>query len=329
MKVLIVGNDGQVSLESSYRRALERRGSSTRVFDWWRDGTSLPRGLAHRPVGGRVAVRGANRRLRKLAARARPDVVLVFKGLFVTAETVQAIRRTGALAICLNPDNPFNPSRTSSGPELLRAVPSWDCYFIWGRFLVDRLYAVGARRVEYLPFAWDPDLHPHQEPSPEPRYEVSFVGNYSPHRERWLSSIADMDLHVWGNGWERVGPELRPRVRGTAVLARGFSDIVRDSAVSLNVLDPWNVPGHNMRSFELPGCGGFPVSTATDELAGLFGKACALFRTEDDLRTLVRAALEDPQDRQARARAAHDRVRVETFDGRAAAILEVCDELRS
>lgn len=330
MRVLAVGNDLPVALETSYLHALRRAGHDARLFDWWRDGARVPRGVGHRGLGAVAGARRGNAALLEACRSSRPDLLLVFKGLHVRRDTIESIRDAGVTAFCLNPDNPFNPSRTSSSPHILPAVPSWDCYFIWGRFLVERLYAIGARRAEYLPFAWDPDAHPYQEPAAEPRFAVSFVGNHSPHRERWLGAAGDLDLHVWGHGWDRAGSALRGRVRGGPVRGREFSDIVRDSAVSLNVLDPWNVPSHNMRSFELPGCGGLQLSTHTDEVASLFlpDEEYLAFRTVGELRDQVHAALDAPEERRRIAKRGHERVRDETFDVRAATILEVYRELR-
>jgi spore maturation protein CgeB len=272
-----------------------------------------------------------NRRLPERVRAHRPDVVLVFKGLLVDRDTVDAIRRQGPFVACLNTDNPFNPSVTSSRPQLRRALPSWDCYFSWGKFLVERLYSIGARRVEYLPFAWDPNRHPPGELSPTPSYPVSFVGSFSHHREIWLSHLLDLDLSIWGGGWDRAGPAVRAHVQGQAQTGADFARLVRDSAVSLNVLDPFNVPGHNMRTFEIPGCGGLELSTASSEVAGLFevGKEILDFRTLEDLRALVSWAIAHPAERQDIAKAGHARAARETYSARAERVLQVWREMAS
>jgi spore maturation protein CgeB len=104
---------------------------------------------------------------------------------------------------------------------------------------------------------------------------------------------------------------------------------VRETAVSLNILRPWNVPGHNMRTFEIPGCGGLQLSTASSEVAGLFTseRELLMFRTVEDLRALVSWALEHPDERRAIAEAGHARVASETYLARAQRILQVCQEI--
>jgi spore maturation protein CgeB len=72
--------------------------------------------------------------------------------------------------------------------------------------------------------------------------------------------------------------------------------VVRDSVVSLNILDPWNVPGHNMRTFEIPGCGGLELCAASSEIADLLepAKEILLFRTVEDVHQHVTWALAHP-----------------------------------
>jgi spore maturation protein CgeB len=328
-RVLLVGNFWDWSMEWSYVRAFRHLGVEVSTFDWWRESLAVAPRLAERRFMWQLLGPAANRRLRDRVAGDRPDLVLVFKGLLLRRETVEAIRATGCAAFCLNPDNPFNPSLTSTRKELHEAISAWDCYFTWGRFLIDRLYSVGAKRVEFLPFAWDPERHPFQVPAATSRYGVTFVGSRSEHRERWLHELGDFDLHIWGPGWSNARRDVRKHVRGSAVTWIQFSDIVRDSAASLNILNPWNIPGHNMRTFEIPGCGGLQLSNATSEIADLFepGKQGLLFHTAEGLREQASWALGNPSERNAIALAGHGRAAGETYLERARGILEVWSQM--
>lgn len=319
------------SIEHSYVRAFRRLGAHVETFDWARDVLPEAPSLASRRYMWPVIVRRLNARLVQRVRRVSPDLVVVFKGLHVTGATVERIRRIGAAAFCINPDNPFNPSVTATSHQLSGAVSAWDCYFTWGRFLMDRLHSVGARRVEYLPFAWDPERHPHREPAAPPRYGTCFVGNYTRHRERWLSAIADLNLAVWGPGWSQADRPLRDCIRGGALTGEAFSLVTSQSTVALNVLDPWNVPGHNMRTFEIPGCGGVQLSTASAEAGELFraDEEILFFRTVSELREKIRVVTSSGKLASKIADAGHPVARQHTFDVRARRILDVLHDTQS
>lgn len=324
-RILMVGNFWDWSLEWSYVRAFRQLGAAVDTFDWWRESLPAAPELAQRRFMWRPLSLSVNRRLRDRVAADVPDLVLVFKGLLLRRETVEAVKAAGSLAFCLNTDNPFSPSITSTRKELRDAISAWDCYFTWGRFLIDPLYKLGVRRVEFLPFAWDPDRHPFQAPRDPFRYGVSFVGSHSEHRESWLQKLVDLDLHIWGPRWSHASSDVRNHVRGSAVTWARFSDIVADSAVSLNILDPWNIPGHNMRTFEIPGCGGLQLSTATTEIADMFeaDKQILVFQTTDELRDSLSWTRSDPGRAREVAASGHDLVSGETYAQRARRILEV------
>ena len=96
--------------------------------------------------------------------------------------------------------------------------------------------------------------------------------------------------------------------------------------VALNPIDPTNLPGHNMRTFELPACRVFSLVTRTPEIQELFeeGKNIACFEGVDELRDKIRYYLDHPAERERIAAAAYAHV-VEgghTYLDRARALLE-------
>jgi Glycosyl transferases group 1/DUF based on E. rectale Gene description (DUF3880) len=328
-RILLIGNDAEWAIERSFLRAFADLDVSASLWDWSKLLAPLPPRIHARRFSWPLVSRLINSRLPAQVRSARADVVLVFKGLLVEPETVFALKGMGRIVTCLNPDNPFNPTPSSSQPQLRRALASWDCYFTWSKLLVEMLYSIGARRVEYLPFAWDPNRHPPGELSSEPKYPLSFVGSYSRHREAWLSSLLDLDLHIWGGGWHRAASAVRSRVHGGVQTGPDFARVVRDSVVSLNILNPWNVPGHNMRTFEIPGCGGLQLSTRTAGIRELFREddEILLFNTREELRSRVKSLLASPGERRRIAAKGHAQAAHNTFRERAKRFVETCADL--
>jgi spore maturation protein CgeB len=257
-----------------------------------------------------------NRELLGRARAMRPDVVLVIKGHELRPATLAAVRvETEACLGNWNTDNPFN--RLNSSRDLLAAIPVYDCCFIWGRFLVPRLQQAGARRVEYLPFAYNPALHRQlKEPRPNAAgapATIVFAGSPDPTRLPYLRRVADMDLELWGNHWHRLpaGDELRARWKGVAEGER-LAPVLSSCAVALNFVREQNGPAHNMRTYEAPACGAFLLTSRTEEQVELLGNGAsagaAYFETPDELREKVGYFLKRPAEREAIARRGYERI---------------------
>jgi spore maturation protein CgeB len=298
-------------------------GAEADIFDWW--GAGGPRRFVRRPLWSLIAAR-ANRAV--IAAAGDYDVILIMKGLLVGPAIVEALRKRARLVVCFNPDNPWNRAVTSYSRPAELAMPAYDVYLTWSSFLVSRLYASGCKRVEIFRFAWDDELHPNVSvPHEAEDLPIVFAANHSDHRERWLRRLKDLPITTFGPTWAEVVAKLGPtqiHVERGVPVGRPYAEAVARAKVSLNILDPHNCPGTNMRSFEVPGIGGVTLSTWTDDVAQLFADgAVATFRTEEDLRREVTALLSSPNRRAEIRRRSHLLVATEhTFDQRGQ---QLCD----
>lgn len=332
MKILIVGNDEPWAIERSYASALRVLGSTVDMFDWWRAGVpGGRRALGRRPLWPLMA-RRANRALIARAA-VDYDAVFVFKGLLIDEGTVRALRQPDRVVVCFNPDNPWNRAVTSYSPVAEAAMPAWDAYLIWSPFLVSRLYSAGCKRVEVLPFAWDPSAHPHLEVDCSGESaEIVFAANWSAHRERWIARLSDLPITLYGRPWaqpvKRLG-RVRLKVEPQVPLREEYSAILARAKVSLNIIDPHNCPGINMRSFEIPGAGGVTCSTWTEDVETFFPNgAVATFRTEEELRAVIHWLRNDPTARAELRSRSHAIAARHTFDSRARQVLRLFADLR-
>jgi len=214
----------------------------------------------------------------------------------------------------------------------------YDCYFTYSRKLIPKLYKLKAKRVEHLPFAWDPELHPpiniNSDDIQKYKSDIAFIGNWSPEREKWLESIADMDLAIWGTYlWERVrkGSPLLSKWRRKALIGEKFAKVSRSAKIMLNILNLQNKGSHNMRTFEVPGCGGFLLTERSEEQCEFFeeGKEIACFSTPKELREKIEYYLNHEEERRKMAKTAHEKVKNHTYLHRARRILQVYQELKS
>jgi glycosyltransferase involved in cell wall biosynthesis len=323
------------SLESSHIRAFRDMGHEPIPIDSetiYRDASWMMNRYTFRAVVGWVT-RRANRRLLAQVVDARPDLILIFKGEWLTTGTLGRLRRlTGAPLFNYNPDHPFNPETSSA--LIVDAIPEYDYYLTWTKFLVPEILRGRARRVEWVPCGYDPHLHAPTTLTPEEERvygaDLMFAGTWDPEREGWLAGLADYRPAIWGNGWERVaiGSPLRKYWRGSVAYGSELAKAIAGAKIALNFIrtrDPQVKDTHNMRTFEIPACGGFMLTTRTKEQAEFFeeDKEYVAFDDPAELRAKVERYLPDESSRRTIAAAARARVLRYSYERRAEQILSL------
>lgn len=321
MKFLIVGSPEPHSGESTCARLLRERGCDVTIWDnkapsllfgnrsWWE--FSRPEASLYNSL--------ASLRFYQACLSYRPDVLFMPK-----AENIHfyAVRRvldeTKARLVVWYPDNPFKADQTSM--NVLRNLRRCDVFYIWGKFLVDPLRAAGCLRVDYLPFGFDPVLHPVDTPlSPEDsrRFgsEITFVGTWDEEREHALAPLAEFDLAIWGPYWpERLSPgsPLRKCVRGGGLFGLEMAKAFKASRIVFNHLRAHNGPAHNVRTMEITGIGGGPmiVRRTVEQAAELFteGEHLFCFDGPEELAGVCKQLLGDKTSGLRAAKSAKERV---------------------
>ncbi len=330
LRVLLIGEDAPNALAGSYKRAFEKLG--LRVVHYCdRRGieNALPGGRLRglRRYVQRLAVPVFNRNLRRDLGAQAADLVMVIKGQHILPETIAFLRESaGAPVVNYYPDDPFCARHTNRIGE--RSVfGEYDVCFTFQRHRVPDYEAEGARRVEYLPVAYDPTLHYPVAQTEPPRFDVTFVGALDRERAEWLEPLGRFRLALYGGGSgiaaARRGPLERaaflPSVFG-AELPRAFAS----GAITINILRWGNYDAHNMRSFEAPACGAFALTSRSRELGELFreGDEIVFFDDRRDLVEKVTYFLAHHEERQRIVQAGLRRIAPETYEARARSILD-------
>lgn len=184
------------------------------------------------------------------------------------------------------------------------------------------LKRAGARHVHYLPMAANPAVHrPLEMTDPERREfgaDVSFVGaGYQNRRTllpRWLSK--DWTFKLWGNEWEGAQNLASVIQRGGARIdTQTCMKVFNATEINLNLhscggddLDS-QADFVNPRTFELAACGAFQLVDRRSLMGDLFTDGeLAQFDRADEVPSLIRRWLSDPEGRKAMAQAAQARV---------------------
>jgi spore maturation protein CgeB len=180
------------------------------------------------------------------------------------------------------------------------------------------LEALGAADVSYLPFAADTQLYPlptnARPPAAAPEWELGFVGTWRPEREALLEGLAEFRVRVWGGPYWRSrtqpGSLARKQWAGEELVGSGIVDVSGRTPIMLNILDAITWPGPNMRSFELPACKAFVLSTRSPAILDIFdeGRTIECFDSAAEAADKARFYLSKPDARARIAAAAYEHV---------------------
>lgn len=322
---MLYGDYSRDRLGASYLRAFEQLGHRVVSVDTREITRFLPGWLQNR-LGHRLTIRSLSLRRKGASAWNRhftqtvqdvlPQMILILNGDFLMPETLAHLSASGVRTMMFHADNPLPPS-SNNRPETIPLALACDIFMIWSRKVQQQLKDLGVRRVEYLPFAWDPEVFPHIGLLTNPSHKVVFIGGWDRDREEWLTPIArQFDLKIWGPGYwatrTRPGSILRHCWQGQALSGPNAARTLCDSEISLNILRRQNLPdGTNMRTFEIPGCGALAVSTRTQGALEIFPESEAgwYFSTPEECIAVI-AQLAGTEDlRRRAAQKAHDIVR--------------------
>jgi glycosyltransferase involved in cell wall biosynthesis len=305
---LVVAPKGAAGMLGSYGRALELLHVKVAYFN-------LDAALARHVRFGRVGrtltsvlpveiwIAKANRELLVEVLDTRPSLLFVGGSMPVRAGTLAQIKvaRPDTKIVWAWPDTLMNLRE-----ETISAMRVCDYVACYSSQSVPLLQRLTGARVEWVPFAVDPELFPDDVTITEAdRHtygcDVSFVGNHRPEREDAILRLLDagISVKVWAASWTKPARDparARTYFQGAPIFGREVVKAMRCSKLCLNVIDRTNYPAANMRTFETYACGGVPLSSRCPEIEDEFrdGESAVYF---DDETVADRAAalLRDPE----------------------------------
>lgn len=338
-RLLLIGAFGPGDLAASYASGFEALGVDVFRFD-----SDRAYFEASRVAGNRLLRRAfrpwlwhsVNRATIAVARAVRPQLVLAVKAAYLDPGTIDLLKRElGAPFVNYYPDNPYcgvpwNPAKTSAQRrDLVDVLRQYSRVWTWEPGLTARLRGDGVAAA-YLPFGFDPALTSSTARESScgecaGDHRVVFVGQHSDKREAHLSAIQRHAVALWGARW----PRARSRFDGRHAIHRGgtfgaaATPLYAAADVALNVVDDLNMPGHNMRTFEIPGSGGVMVATHTAEQAAIFpdGDAALYYRTPAEIDGLIDRVRAEPDLAQRLRRNGQAIAREHSYQQRAATML--------
>jgi spore maturation protein CgeB len=252
----------------------------------------------------------------------------------VSCSTLYDMGSLGITRLNFLTDDPWNPAHYA--PWFLKALPHYDIVFCPRRAAIDDLLNLGCRRVEYLPFGYDPDLFYPQSLDPlastNPAPDIMFAGGADRDRIPYISTLieAGFNVDLYGSYWERY-PETKHITKGQADVPT-LRRAIQNAKIALCVVRHANRDGHCMRTFEVPAIGTCMLTEDTAEHREIFGsegEAVVYFKDLAEMVQKTRWLLDHDEERQRLAQNAHLLVRQgqHTYQDRLNTMISVANQL--
>ena len=351
MKILVVGDWHSELHEEVVSGAFSALGHQVSGFKWHGYFQLVPgfggrlwhpaQRAQNKYVSGPIITR-INRDFLVEVRRLRPEMVFIYRGTHIRAETLRAIRATvpGCVLVGYNNDDPFAPTQPPYlWRHFLRAVPEYDLGLAYRHANIDEYRAAGARRVELLRSWYVVERNHPIELSKDDcaRFEtdVVFVGHFEPdQRQEYLEEVVHQGvrLRLFGPGYDwdpviRKSPVLSTLLPVRLVWGEDYNRALCGAKIALCFFSKLNRDTYTRRCFEIPATGTLLLSEYSDDLAGLYceGLEAEFFRNRDEMMAKIHLYLGDDARRRIVAEAGRRRAQ----EGRHDVISRMQDVLKS
>lgn len=260
-------------------------------------------------------------RLIEAARSARPDMIVVLKGMYVGPQDVRRLKRSGAWVVIINHDDFFSLNPANVSPAQRAALPEWDHVFACREANVEEVRPYNAN-VEFFRFAYYPRIHRPVpvDPASESSWvsDIAFVGTWEQERAGQMEQLVrrvEADVAVWGGQWHKLAPwsPLRRHVRGTEIYLDDQCRAIGAAKLNLGFLRKQNRDFFTTRTFEIPACNGVLLAERTPLHQSIYreGVEAEFFDADDpvELAGKVRLLLNDDAHRESVRRAGLEAVR--------------------
>ncbi len=209
----------------------------------------------------------------------------------VYPETLAKIKNKNIRIINYNPDHPFMfYSKASGNQNILNSIPIYDLHITYSYKIQKQLHQrYPSIKSEILPFGYE--LSEEEFQLIERHVEVNkvcFIGYCDEYRANIIGEILNnnIEVEVYGEMWDKFFKNVPSNLKiHKSVYGIKYYELLRKYRVQLNLLRPHNEDSHNMRSFEIPGCGGIMLAPDTYEHNMYFenGREAFFYNTTEDL----------------------------------------------
>ncbi|QYR23998.1 glycosyltransferase [Paenibacillus sp. sptzw28] len=230
-----------------------------------------------------LTVTDATQPVAAIAARVRPDIVIVLDGLHFNLAHVDEMRQNGIRTAIWFTDDPYYTDITGA------IAGHYDEVFTLELNCVDFYRRLGCRSVHYLPLGAFPTEFRPRNPKRTQRHDICFIGSAYWKRVAFFDQVtgylASKDTHISGIWWERLkdfstfsnkiglGRWMGPRE--TADMYNGAKIVINmhrahDDETFNNNQTGITAVSPNPRTFEISACATLQLTDIRDDLVSFY-----------------------------------------------------------
>ncbi len=277
---------------------------------------------AARKVFGPKDLANTNKRLIETVEKESFDVIWIDKGTFILPKVLKYIKKaTRTLLVHYNTDDIMYKSHSLK--NYIEAITVYDVHFTSNPFNVSELHELGAKKVYFTENAYDDKMFRPVELSDEDKRrlgsDIFFIGHWEPKTEELICCLAKqrLPISVRGQNWHKARAQkiLRNAIKSGPIWGQDYVKAICCGKIGLGIVSKWNRNLTAGRIFEIPACGTFLLAERTPSTKSLYveGKEAAFFSNSEELLEKVKYYLSHDKERQAIAKAGHERCRTSQY----------------
>ena len=206
---------------------------------------------------------------------------------FLTKQEIDTIKKINPSPIVL-----WFPDAISNFQKSMFFIAGYDYLFFVDKYIVEKLKAEFNLNIHYLPQCCNPNKHNKVELIDQDittySCDITNAGNLYPSRAALYKHLLNYNVKMWGSPpaiWLKL-PELDKIIMNKSVHNKEKSKAFMAAKIVLNNLHPAVINGVNKRTFEIPACGGFQITSHRDAVNELFevGKEIVTYTDLNDLK---------------------------------------------
>ena len=250
----------------------------------------------------------------------KPNLVFIYRGNLIFAETIKQIKKSGATIFGYNNDDPFSKKYPfSMWRHFLKAILYYDHIFVYRHKNIGDYKKIGYTKTSLLRAYYIKENNFPLEKLPTNKYvcDVIFAGHYeNDDRDEYLKAIIDagVNFRLYGPEWQRskyynffrnkLGSQIHSLNLGDYNLA------LNSSKIALCFLSKLNNDTYTRRNFEIPATKTFMLSEYTDDLNSMFkqGEEAEYFKTKEEMLQKIKYYLEYNEKRERIASGGYQRL---------------------
>ena len=268
MKLLLIGSYHLAEGFKGFTDALERKGYEIEFI-----GLSAVFNELSYVEDFNEKVAAVNLKVMNIVNNINPDIILLWKGEYLTSETLHSWKKKGIKIVFYSWDDPFYITQEEYSKNIRKQVSYIDYVFTCCEGVIPLYKSLGFKNVSLMWPGFDPSVHhPISEVSDRYKSDISFVATntYDPRfspmtkfpRIDMVKKLLDFDIKLWGQGEDAYGwlgqygdPGLKPYYQGYIPFNESRY-VFSGSKINLSSHVMWGNKYFNERTFQILGCQG-------------------------------------------------------------------------